>query len=337
MVHQLLVKVAGWQSIDIPVSVDKIGVFFREVWPSSDTDLDLVAELPMNRTSVRLVFAISLSDVQKVVNVRSALVLSNTMEIPLEVKLEPNSDQRHGPGSKTLVSKFGTKYVSLPVLAAKGYLAVPIHLTSWNIFVRPQHWGVQYCDKHLAWRHVTRATPTSHTRSCDAIGEDAEGDPPHFRFCVSVQRDNFPMATDPAPFSAPQPAHTLTLLPPLTVANLLPCDMQFSVIESRTNLSELRQRRLVAKGQNITVYSVNSVCPVEFDIALESFERCQGCVVALDRVGFPQSMVIEDFQGRPLRLTVTTEAIGGSALKVRICGGERVEGYLGVEAIPHFS
>jgi uncharacterized membrane protein YgcG len=93
--------------------------------------------------------------------------------------------------------------------------------------------------------------------------------------------------------------------------------MQFSVIESRTNLSELRQRRLVPKGQIITVYSVDSLCPVEFDIALENFERCQGCVVGLDRVGILQSMVVEDYQGRSLRLTVNTEAIGGSALKVR--------------------
>ena len=31
VVHQLLVKVAGWKKIDIPVSVDKIGIFFREV------------------------------------------------------------------------------------------------------------------------------------------------------------------------------------------------------------------------------------------------------------------------------------------------------------------
>ena len=29
--HQLLVRVTGWSQIDLPVSVDKIGVFFREV------------------------------------------------------------------------------------------------------------------------------------------------------------------------------------------------------------------------------------------------------------------------------------------------------------------
>jgi hypothetical protein len=85
VVHQLLVKVAGWQRIAIPISVDKIGVFFREVWPSSDSELDRLPELPRERGSTRLVFAISLSDTQKVVNVRSALVLHNTMELPLQV------------------------------------------------------------------------------------------------------------------------------------------------------------------------------------------------------------------------------------------------------------
>lgn len=85
IIHQLLVKVAGWQRIAIPISVDKIGVFFREVWPSNDSEMDLLPELSRDRGSVRLVFAISLSDTQKVVNVRSALVLHNTMELPLQV------------------------------------------------------------------------------------------------------------------------------------------------------------------------------------------------------------------------------------------------------------
>lgn len=316
VVHQLLVKVAGWQSIDIPVSVDKIGVFFREVWPSTDTDLDLIAELPVNRGPVRIVFAISLSDVQKVVNIRSALVLSNTMEIPLEVKLEPNMEQSN---SKEFHSKFDAHSVSLPLLCAKGYLSVPIHLTSWNIFVRPQHWGVQYCSKHLAWRHVMGTTPTSHTRSCDAIGEETDGEPPLFRFCVSVQRDNFPPA-DSAPSSSPSPhhpAHTLTLFPPLTVTNLLPYDLQFSLLETRTDQSKLRPRRLVARGKDTAMYSVDSQSPIEFDIALENFESCQGCVVSLERVGFPQSIIMEDYQRRPLRLTVRTEMMGGSAIKVR--------------------
>ena len=97
VVHQLLVKVAGWQRIVIPVSVDKIGVVFREVWPSTECEMDLLPELPRDRGSVRLVFAISLSDTQKVVNVRSALVLHNTLELPLQVRVHgsPTWCDRH--------------------------------------------------------------------------------------------------------------------------------------------------------------------------------------------------------------------------------------------------
>ena len=49
LVHQLLVKVVGWERIDIPVSVDKVGVFFREVQPSCDSDHDNLPELSKNK------------------------------------------------------------------------------------------------------------------------------------------------------------------------------------------------------------------------------------------------------------------------------------------------
>ena len=314
--HQLLVKVSGWQCIDIPISVDKIGVFFREVWPSNDTDLDLVSQLPLERDPVRFVFVICLSDVQKVVNVRSALVLRNTMEIPLEVKLVPNLEESHSqyPEKESCWNKFDTRTASLPVLPANGHLSIPIHLTSWDILVRPQHWGVQYCNKHLTWRHVTRTSPTSHTRSCAAIGEEEEGEPPPFRFCVSVRRENFP--PDSSDSTIIHPAHTLTLYPPLIIANLLPCDIQFFVLNSGTNMSKLGQRRLVTKGKEIAVYSVNPLFPIEFNVALENFERCHSCLVSPDQVGMPYNLLLEDYKGRPLRLTVTTATLGGSAMKV---------------------
>lgn len=173
VVHQLLVKVAGWQKIDIPVSVDKIGVFFREVSPSFDTEHDSLPHLPPDRTSKWLVFAISLSDTQKVVNIRSSLVLHNTMELPLDIKLEnPNTDQP--PPSPSSSSPSNGESIVLPPLAAKGYAAVPLHLTAWNIRVKPQGWGTQYCSKQLVWRQAMGKTATSHVRACEAIGERDE-------------------------------------------------------------------------------------------------------------------------------------------------------------------
>ena len=176
MVHQLLVKVAGWQGIDIPVSVDKIGVFFREVSPSFHTEHDSLPQLPPDRTSKWLVFAISLSDTQKVVNIRSSLVLHNTMELPLDIKLEnPDTDQSLPPTTTSSPSSpRNGESIILPPLAAKGYAAVPLHLTAWHIRVKPQGWGTQYCGKQLVWRQATGKTATSHVRACEAIGERDE-------------------------------------------------------------------------------------------------------------------------------------------------------------------
>ena len=70
----------GWNEINVPISVDKIGVFFRDIHHSNGH----------NQTNV--FFAISLSDTRKIVNVRSGIVIHNTLDLPVEVKLEsPNN------------------------------------------------------------------------------------------------------------------------------------------------------------------------------------------------------------------------------------------------------
>ena len=66
------------------------------------------------------------------------------------------------------------------------------------------------------------------------------------RFCVNVQRENFPPDTN----GHVQPAHTLTLLPPLTVSNLLPCDIQFYLLDSKV-------RKFVKRGKEIAIFSVS--------------------------------------------------------------------------------
>lgn len=62
---------------------------------------------------------------------------------------------------------------------------------------------------------------------------------------------------------------------------------------------------------------VDSQKPIEFAVAMESFEHCHGCVVSPEKVGLPLSLIVEDStHNRPLRLSVTTEMLGGTALKV---------------------
>ena len=52
----------------------------------------------------------------------------------------------------------------------------------------------------------------------------------------------------------------------------------------------------------------------------------QGCTVSLNKVGIVQRVFVRDARKRTLRLTVTSEAVGGSALKVCGEGGGRERG-----------
>lgn len=69
------IQLEGWNEINVPISVDKIGIFFRDICHSD------------GHGHGHLFFAISLCDTRKIVNVRSGIVIHNMLELPVEVKL----------------------------------------------------------------------------------------------------------------------------------------------------------------------------------------------------------------------------------------------------------
>lgn len=65
-----------------------------------------------------------------------------------------------------------------------------------------------------------------------------------------------------------------------------------------------------------SLIQVDSQKPVEFLVAMEGFVGCQGCTVSMETVGMIQGLGMDTVDGRRLRLTVTSEMLGGTALKV---------------------
>ena len=132
------------------------------------------------RRSVRLMFAVSLKGTQKVVNVRSGLVLHNTLQLPLEVKLDPPSGMKGWivSISQSIFIFFLVPGISLPVLPAVGHLAVPLHLTHWEPRVRPQGWGLQFSSRSLSWQSSSSRATSNQLHECNRIGDHAE---PPFR------------------------------------------------------------------------------------------------------------------------------------------------------------
>ena len=70
--------------------------------------------------------------------------------------------------------------------------------------------------------------------------------------------------------------------------------------------------------QIFVLSQVDSLQPVEFLVAIENFLKCQGCIVSLQDVGVIRSMMMDDTRGSPLQLKVTTEVLGGGAMKVYV-------------------
>ncbi|KAK7078968.1 hypothetical protein SK128_010900 [Halocaridina rubra] len=86
-VHQLLVRVDGWQPVG-PVTVDKVGVFFRLASSEPTTSSSLGYVPP----SARVIIAVTLDgSARKLVTIRSALLLSNYLQCPVDIRLENNA------------------------------------------------------------------------------------------------------------------------------------------------------------------------------------------------------------------------------------------------------
>ncbi|CAL4085466.1 unnamed protein product, partial [Meganyctiphanes norvegica] len=187
-VHQLLVRVEGWAPVG-PVTVDKVGVFFRLAPPQTENLSVLYSDLP----SARVVMEVTLEgSARKLITVRSALLLTNKLSCPVDIKLD-NITMRHGE----------TKIIQVSALSS---IAVPLIYAWSRLYVRPINpcgsgstgggggggGGFLFCQEPLHW--FTLVEPhqeTANLRLCPAINTHLEP----YRFCVQVKRDNFPVDT----------------------------------------------------------------------------------------------------------------------------------------------
>ena len=135
-VHQIVVQVDGWQP-STPISVDKVGDFFRHVAPLQEVSASSSKQLP-----IRLVFAVSLEGARKVVTVRSSLIISNKLNVPVEVWAEKVSEDSG---------------VTLPALVPGTSLPVPVSYVQWGLYVRPKlPTSFDFCKDRLEWRDVVK-------------------------------------------------------------------------------------------------------------------------------------------------------------------------------------
>ncbi|XP_072833810.2 intermembrane lipid transfer protein VPS13D [Pogona vitticeps] len=312
-IHQLQVRVNGWEPAS-PVSVDKVGIFFRYAAPDKTTSSSTIGS-PVSRTNiihphvyfsslppVRVVFAVTMEgSARKVITVRSALIVKNKLDIPMELRLDSPSAP--------------DKPVVLPSVMPGDSFAIPLHLTSWRLQARPKGMGVFFCKSPIHWTNVQKTSEvTSSKRECHAMESENSR---FFRFCVAIKKENYPdympssIFSDSAKQIFRQPGHTIYLLPTVVLANLLPCELEFYVKGMPINGT-------LKPGKEAVLHTADTSQNIELGVSLENFPRCKELLIPPGTQNYIVRMRLYDVNKRLLNLTIRIVCRAEGSLKIFI-------------------
>ncbi|XP_014195954.1 vacuolar protein sorting-associated protein 13D isoform X2 [Haplochromis burtoni] len=314
--HQLLVRVCGWEQVK-PVSVDKVGIFFRYAAPDRSSSSNTVGS-PISRTNiihphvyfsalppVRVVFSITMEgSARKVVTVRSALMVKNRLDVPMEVRLDSPSAP--------------DKPVVLPPILPGQALAVPLHLTSWRLQSRPKGLGLFFCKVPIHWTTVERPGEISSSkRECQSADFD-DSLKHNFRFCVVIKKENYPDQQPANKYVSGstkqiyrQPGHTIYLLPTMVLANLLPCDISYYI-------KGMSIKGSLKPGKEAVLHAADTSQNMELGVLLENFPVCKELLIPPGTQNYVVRMRLYDTNKRLLCLTIRIILRAQGALKILI-------------------
>ncbi|KAB0342705.1 hypothetical protein FD754_019631, partial [Muntiacus muntjak] len=312
-IHQLQVRVNGWEQVS-PVSVDKVGTFFRYAAPDKNSSSSTIGS-PSSRTNiihpqvyfsslppVRVVFAVTMEgSARKVITVRSALIVKNRLETPMELRLDSPSAP--------------DKPVVLPAIMPGDSFAVPLHLTSWRLQARPKGLGVFFCKAPIHWTNVVKtAEVSSSKRECHSMDTEKSR---FFRFCVAIKKENYPdympsnIFSDSAKQIFRQPGHTIYLLPTVVICNLLPCELEFYVKGMPINGT-------LKPGKEVALHTADTSQNIELGVSLENFPLCKELLIPPGTQNYMVRMRLYDTNRRQLNLTIRIVCRAEGSLKIFI-------------------
>ncbi|XP_077510398.1 vacuolar protein sorting 13D isoform X2 [Amblyomma americanum] len=274
--HRLVLKIAGYGQLE-PVSVEKVGVYFKYAIP--------IDRQHRSSGMIRVVFSVTLDgNARKLITVQSALVIKNKVEVPVDVKLETA----------------GVRPYQI-CLQPKCTTAVPLPYVFADMWVRPTISLIAYSS--LEWQHVaSKRQSAGYSITCCPIRNDAT----LFRFSVDVKRENYP---DKDSVSSTVPGHTISLLPPIRIHNLLPCELDYVVNEGQC-------KGIISAQKDCALHEVNTEQYVIIGFSLENFRKCTSLVIPPGSSSFSTRLETHDTEGRLLLLHARVSVLRGRALKV---------------------
>lgn len=332
--HQVRVRVEGWIELG-PVSVDKVGVFFRHTRHESDEYLS------MPRT--RIVFSVALEgSAHKMVTVRSALQIHNNLTNQMLLKMEHffgHLNVRTWPKPITaIIPSQGTYNVPLThvhsflfvrplpteiqfekatAVDASAADATASEVASVQKFNGNDYWNqyegenarstsglsniYQFCTKSIHWKDMDEGMNLhQELRTCKGNSER------WFRFVVAIKREGFPTKD-----ALGIPGHSIILWPPLRLHNLLPCDLLYK-------LPTGTQGR-VSSSETANVHDVDLDAQLEITLTLDGYPKPGPILVPAGIIGsVDTNLRLTDIKGRSLNLRITVLVVKGSGMQISV-------------------
>ena len=310
-VHQLIVRVHGWQEVS-PVSVDRVGTYFRQAAPLISSILP----------PARVVFQVKLEgSARKLVTIRSALIVTNLLPYPIELKLDNSAFERQKSAENVIRDNIEIASISMK---PKAIVPIPLNYVWARIFARPASGGIgqwKYSEKPINWYHIMSSNDNSMDVHASAHGWNSKKEAS--RFCVSVKRLNYPIESSMTVESSThnskdtdtvssstwiQPAHLVTFMSPMMIENLLPCHLSYQV---KSNSPQENVGINIAPGKH-SYLSVDIATQTTICFSLDMFPGHTDLNISPSD-SFETQLKFLDNQSRSLNLSVKVECkLGGS-------------------------
>ncbi|CAF4309622.1 unnamed protein product, partial [Rotaria sp. Silwood2] len=194
--HRLLISIDGWKCLQ-SISIDHVGKFFRLAIPSDNNQLFkpilIFIDITMTDSSIRLI------------TVRSPIEIRNQLLTSIDIRFKCNFDLSH---------EF--------CLEPNEIRSLPIQFCSIlkQIQVRPANFALDYCDDPINWFEIENEnmsdaqSANNSTRKSSASEEN------------TISRQSFLRTCS---FNGKEAVYYLSIFPPLTICNLLPCTLTFEI------------------------------------------------------------------------------------------------------------
>lgn len=322
--HQIGVQVEGWAEVG-PVSVDRVGIFFRHAGPE-------IVDNYSTSPRARIVFAVTLEgSAQKLITVRSALKFINKLDHPVLMKMEHlfgHLNIRTWPPPKTVIVNANENY-SVPLSHVHAFFFVkPLPLSFrldelsgdssiasssqvdkidgneyWNRFGKYCDGGAMgnflFTEKSIHWKDVQDPQEIhQEMRTCCSITNKI------YKLVFAIKKEPYPSNENIL-----LPGHSITLLPPLRLHNLLPCDLLF-------RLPTGSQGR-ISSANTANIHEVDLEQSLEITITLDSFSGAGHICIQPGVSGVGEVEVkLFDVNGRILLLRALIQVIRGNGMQI---------------------